>query len=148
MPYTHLTPFERSQIEVLLQAGWSLRAAAREMGRNPSTISRELRRNGDGRGRVSAYSLEIGPIRGNGELVLNRCRVVASGLDLPGLADEHRCGLCAWPGAFIAIFGNRRSSRMAKGLPQRRRYSPCTPRHGCRGFFSDMDVAPQDPGAG
>jgi IS30 family transposase len=44
MPYTHLSPFERGNIELLLRSGWSIRRIARAMGRNPSTISRELAR--------------------------------------------------------------------------------------------------------
>ena len=35
--------------------GWSLRSIASQLGRAPSTISRELRRNGDGRGAYAGY---------------------------------------------------------------------------------------------
>ena len=45
MPYTHLSPFERGNIELLLRSGWSIRRIAREMGRSPSSLSRELARN-------------------------------------------------------------------------------------------------------
>lgn len=45
MPYTHLSPFERCEIEFLVKAGRSIRVIAQELGRSPSTISRELARN-------------------------------------------------------------------------------------------------------
>ncbi len=45
MLYSHLSPFERCHIEVLLQWGWSIRRMARELERSPSTLSRELARN-------------------------------------------------------------------------------------------------------
>lgn len=43
--YTHLASEERDRLAVLRSAGIGIRAAARELGRSPSTISRELRRN-------------------------------------------------------------------------------------------------------
>ncbi len=54
MLYTHLTPFERAHIELLLRAGWSVRHIARDIGRSPSTIVRERARNRDRRGRYNA----------------------------------------------------------------------------------------------
>src|SRR5581483_10737635 len=42
---TKLTPNERDQIAILLGKGLSLRDIALQLGRNPSTISREVRRN-------------------------------------------------------------------------------------------------------
>lgn len=54
MPYTHLTPFERVKIELLLQAGCSIGHIAHDLDRSPSTISRERARNRDFRGRYSA----------------------------------------------------------------------------------------------
>ena len=41
---------ERCLIEAMKEAGMTLRAIAARLGRAPSTISRELRRNGGGRG--------------------------------------------------------------------------------------------------
>lgn len=48
MPYQHLTQDERYQIAALFRAGFSCTAIARELGRHPSTIVRELRRNRSG----------------------------------------------------------------------------------------------------
>jgi IS30 family transposase len=42
--YTHLTPVERCQIEVLLQRGDSQRSIAGLLGRAASTIRREMKR--------------------------------------------------------------------------------------------------------
>jgi IS30 family transposase len=43
--YTQITPEERYEIAALRRQRFSIRAIARELGRSPSTISRELRRN-------------------------------------------------------------------------------------------------------
>jgi IS30 family transposase len=45
MSYQHLTTFERARIETLDRIGYSIRAIAKEIGRAPSTVSRELSRN-------------------------------------------------------------------------------------------------------
>ena len=57
MEYTHLTPTDRESIMNLSVQGYGVRAIARKMGRNPSTISRELARNRAETGRsYSAYA--------------------------------------------------------------------------------------------
>src|SRR5471032_1509870 len=43
--YTHLSADERDQLAVLKASGKSLRQIARRLGRSPSSLSRELRRN-------------------------------------------------------------------------------------------------------
>ena len=45
MAYHHLTQEERYQIYAFRKAGFTIRAIAYELGRSPSTISRELQRN-------------------------------------------------------------------------------------------------------
>ncbi len=45
MSYTHLTTTERVKIETYLELGMSIRSIARRIGRQPSTVSREIRRN-------------------------------------------------------------------------------------------------------
>lgn len=50
MPYTHLTPMERAKIELLQAQGHSRAEIARKLGRHPSTIGRELARNGNDSG--------------------------------------------------------------------------------------------------
>lgn len=45
MSYQHLTISERAKIETLLELGYSIRAIAKQLHRNPSTISRELKRH-------------------------------------------------------------------------------------------------------
>jgi DNA-binding NarL/FixJ family response regulator len=47
----YLSQLERIAIADLLNRGESIRAIGRELGRSPSTISREIQRNGDRDGR-------------------------------------------------------------------------------------------------
>ncbi|HEX5971726.1 MAG TPA: IS30 family transposase [Gemmatimonadaceae bacterium] len=54
----YLSEFERIQIADLRSAGTSVRAIASELGRAPSTISREIRRNGDPDGRYRPHRAE------------------------------------------------------------------------------------------
>lgn len=44
MSYSHLSIIERGQLETLHRLGWSCRRIGRELGRQPSTIARELSR--------------------------------------------------------------------------------------------------------
>ena len=46
--YRHLQPEERLPLASLLQQGWSLRRIAQQLGRSPSTLSREVTRNRSG----------------------------------------------------------------------------------------------------
>ena len=46
--YRHLQPEERLTLASLLQQGWSLRRIAQQLGRSPSTLSREVTRNRSG----------------------------------------------------------------------------------------------------
>ena len=53
--YSHLSSGERSEIAVLAAAGYSIGAIARSLGRAPSTIGRELKRNRLPKGRYSPH---------------------------------------------------------------------------------------------
>jgi IS30 family transposase len=50
MIYTQLTEIERYQIKTLLKAGYTQKKIAIELGRDPSTIGREIKRNSGLRG--------------------------------------------------------------------------------------------------
>jgi len=54
MSYTHLTPTERGQIQALREEGRSLGTIAQRLGRDKSTLWRELRRNA----RASGYDAQ------------------------------------------------------------------------------------------
>ena len=54
--YTHFTLSERKYLQELLEQGYSIRAAARALGRSPSSVSRELRRNGSKAGKLGKNS--------------------------------------------------------------------------------------------
>src|SRR3954465_5658732 len=60
----YLSQAERIAIADLLNGGESLRAIGRELGRAPSTISREIRRNGDRDGRYRPHRAEQAAARG------------------------------------------------------------------------------------
>lgn len=57
MPYEHLSMENRECLARKKEAGWTQRQIAEALGRSPSSISRELRRNG-GWGRYSAVQAE------------------------------------------------------------------------------------------
>ena len=57
MPYRHLTPIERGQIELLVKENRSPEYIALQIGRSPSSIRREIARNGT-RDRYSAHSAQ------------------------------------------------------------------------------------------
>lgn len=45
MRYTHFSKIERLELSILLKKSYSLRSIAEVLGRNPSSVSRELKRN-------------------------------------------------------------------------------------------------------
>lgn len=59
MPNSHLTPFERMEIQSSLSLGISKADIARSLGRHPSTIGREIRRNARPRGRYRALDAQL-----------------------------------------------------------------------------------------
>ena len=58
MPYTHLTAFDRRTIDVFYRAHCSIRAIAKELGRSASTVSRELNKNLNARGKYCAVQAQ------------------------------------------------------------------------------------------
>lgn len=59
MSYHHLTYFERCEIQYLYRAGRGITEIGRELERPASTISRELKRNKDHRGRYNALRAQV-----------------------------------------------------------------------------------------
>jgi IS30 family transposase len=75
--YTHFTLSERENLRILLEQGKVLRQIARELGRNPSTVCREMKRNGKKDGSYNAWwgtSLYLGA--GNTAGVITACRTI------------------------------------------------------------------------
>lgn len=82
MVYAHLTRGERYQISVLHDAGHSIREIAMMLGRNASTISRELRRNRGGHG----YRPLQAHVRACERARRGRCRVRINARQWRGIA--------------------------------------------------------------
>lgn len=59
MPYTHLTSAERCVIDSMWSRSHSFHSIARALGRSPSTISREVRRNIDGPGQYNPHLANV-----------------------------------------------------------------------------------------
>ena len=59
MPYQQFTFFDRREIQSGLERGWSQREIARSLGRSPSSISREIRRNRNASGRYEAFDAQL-----------------------------------------------------------------------------------------
>lgn len=57
--HTHLTQYHRVELSLLIRLGYSQRGAARELGVHPSTVSRELRRNGRSDGTYRADTARV-----------------------------------------------------------------------------------------
>ena len=58
MAYKQLTDEQRYQIEALKREGFTQLSIAQSIGKSPSTISRELRRNGDDNGYRGALAVK------------------------------------------------------------------------------------------
>jgi transposase len=74
----YLSEDERVRIADLRQAGLGVRAIAGQLGRSPSTVSRELRRNCDASGQYRPFTAQrlaaaAGPARPGGSSTLIRC---------------------------------------------------------------------------
>lgn len=82
----HLTKQERDRIAQLHHQGAQQGEIATAIGRDPSTISRELQRNGTRQGYFAAQAHDLAQER-------RRCRPLARKLDDPDLNAAVRCGL-------------------------------------------------------
>lgn len=82
MAYQHLTQVERYQIYAYRKARFSIRRMAAELGRAPSTISRELRRNLSRRGYRPAMAEQLARRRARA----SRCRVRIRAVQWQGVA--------------------------------------------------------------
>jgi IS30 family transposase len=89
MAYQHLTQKERYQIYAYRKASFSRCQIAAEIGRSPSTISRELRRNRGRRGYRPGKAGELARRRARD----NRCRVRISSAQWSGIAALLKQGL-------------------------------------------------------
>lgn len=91
MSYNHLTLLERETISQMGFCGHGVRSIARTLRRAPSTISRELTRNGSAHGRYSAVTAHRRSVD------RRRQRPVSCKLDHGELQAEVRRGLgCCW----------------------------------------------------
>lgn len=55
MSYTHIKPDERVELAILLRAGHKQVTIAQLLGKHPSSISREIRRNSNGNGKYNCW---------------------------------------------------------------------------------------------
>lgn len=86
MSWKHLTKAERDRIAQLHHQGESQEAIAEAMGRHPTTVGRELRRNGTSGEYLAAQAQEKSEQR-------RRERPLTRKLDRPELQEEVRAGL-------------------------------------------------------
>lgn len=97
----HLTKQERDRIAQLHHQGAEQGAIAAAIGRDPSTISRELQRNSTSQGYFAAQAQDLSEER-------RRCRPLVRKLDDPELNEAVRRGLAqAWSPEEIAGFQKR-----------------------------------------
>ena len=155
--YHHLTHAERCQIHARLHRGWSKREIARDLGRDPGTISRETSRNrgqrGDrhqqANGKATTRRREASSIPR--KMTLERWAVVEGRLQEGG-SPEQIAGWVRLPGEGMAgkewIYPHVRADRQAGGTRYRcRRRRGQKPngrgsRHAGRGHIPDrVDLA-------
>ena len=55
----HLTAAQRGNIETLLQEKYTNKQIAQKLGRDPSSISREIQKGLDGAGRYQAFVAQV-----------------------------------------------------------------------------------------
>ena len=89
--YRHLTCDERCQIHALKKSGLSVPAIAAQLGRDRSTIHREIRRSSGGRGYRHAQA--VGKVTATGEVRGKRSTGIRHFLmgGKPGSGSSERC---------------------------------------------------------
>ena len=115
----YLSEQERIQIADLRAAGMSVRRIAEQMGRAPSTISREIRRNSDSDGRYrppsgragrSAAGVQAAQAPGRGGWGAGRGRRAAVGQALePGAGRARIAGVVRWSAVALVVQGDHLS---------------------------------------
>jgi transposase len=125
-----LSEDERMVIADLLRAGNSTRAIARQLGRDPATISREVRRNRDAR--TDVYH----PHRAQQRAVARRARVDVAGRHVPqrihhllrtapaGCVPFDRASSWSWGARPRLLRGRRRGKARPAARHRRRRQPP------------------------
>ena len=138
MPPTHLAPSapalsgrfltfrEREEIAIELATGSAIRAIARKLGRSPSTISREVRRNAATRGGNLDYRASVAqrraspPLHGTGRWPGDRgCDHGVCTRSADVRQRQELCGM-ARPGAEAAINGRKIPPRVHEQNGSRR----------------------------
>lgn len=137
MSYTHLTSFERGEIYALLEAKKSIAYIAGHLGRDRSTVYRELRRNGAKRGyspqkaqqQYQERREECRPARKLDHLPLWNHVIDKIGDKVPPEAVAGRLPLdypddpkmrISHEAIYQAIYGDKRLHFLIKNLPQAR----------------------------
>ncbi len=120
----HLTPAERCPIHALLHRGWSKREIARDLGRDPGTISRETSRHRGQRGDRHQQADRQATARRQEASAVPRQRTperwaVAEGRLPEGWSPEQIAGWVRLPGEVMAgkewIYEHVRADRQAGG---------------------------------
>jgi transposase len=122
----YLSEHERIVIADLLRAGQSARGIARELGRSPSTVSREIERNSDAHGRYRPHRAE------------HAARV---------RAQKPRKRRIAGDGGQLDVRGGARRTRANADVGSRQRarpHQPITASTGTQVFFCDAH-SPRQP---
>ncbi len=126
--YPHLTPAERCPIHALLHRGWSKREIARDLGRDPGTISRETSRHRGQRGDRHQQADRQATARRQEASAVPRQRTperwaVAAGRLQEGWSPEQIAGWVRLPGEVMAgkewIYEHVRADRQAGGARYR-----------------------------
>jgi transposase, IS30 family len=104
--YTQLSLVQRYQIEAFIKAGMKQKMIAHELGVNPSTVSRELRRNIAQRGRTSGHYLAANAQRRTDERHYFKPKLVKFTPEMKDQAVEW-LSIKKWSPELISVEGNK-----------------------------------------